>query len=98
MKLKIFGQAVSLKKEKGLANNKGLSGYYCPKDKVIVIDADARGDEFMLIKIHEVFHAMFDRIGLAQTGISRDVQEILAESVATVIVENFDLKPKRRKN
>lgn len=44
--------------------------------------------------IHELVHAMCDRIGLRQTGLQLEIEEIICEGVATVITEAFDIKIK----
>lgn len=66
--------------------------------KEIKIDKSLRGYESDHAHIHELGHALFERIGLSQTGISRalsgDLEEIIVDSFATVMVENFRLYPR----
>ena len=85
----IFGQKIRVKKIKGLGEKQGLAGFYDPFKKEIAIDASLKGDAFMQTLLHELVHAVMDRVGISQTRTSHDVHEMVAENVATALVENF---------
>jgi len=89
----VFGQLVPIEYEDGLARNEGSAGEYCDKEKFIKIDSELEGDDLSLTQIHEGGHAVCDRIGLSQ-GISKELEEVIVDSFATFIVENFKLTPR----
>jgi Zn-dependent peptidase ImmA (M78 family) len=69
--------------------------YYDLDNKTITMDSSLKGELFMHVLLHEIGHAIFCRGGLQQTQISHDLQELIVEQFATVIAENFTLKPKK---
>lgn len=83
-KLNVFGLSVPVR-----LDNLGpeLAGHYDPMKKEIVINNDST-QKFDTM-LHELLHACWYRTALSQTDISRDVQEIIVESFAIVLSENF---------
>jgi len=71
----------------------GLEGAYCPVKGTITIDPKCQ-DKVQTI-LHEEFHAVWDRLGLNQTSVHADIQDIICESFATFITENYTLKQKK---
>lgn len=41
--------------------------------------------------LHELVHAVFDRAGIHSANISHDIEEIIADQVSKVVLENFKL-------
>jgi|JI8StandDraft_2_1071088.scaffolds.fasta_scaffold391081_2 hypothetical protein len=100
MKLKsvnIFGKHVPIVRTVNLAVDHNVLGQFHRDKFFIEIDNSLTGDELMLTQIHECIHALIQRAGLYQTGLSHELEEIIAEQVSIMLVENFTLKPKRRK-
>lgn len=64
-----------------------LEGYFDPMTKDIYINKHS--EEKFLVYLHEVIHAVFHRLGINQTSMPRDVQEMIAESMANFIDERF---------
>jgi hypothetical protein len=86
MKLNIFGKTVPIL----FANIRkdGFDGLFDPFNWTITID-DKNHDKFSTI-IHEMVHSIHYRVGITQTKINQDTQEILAETLAIAIKENFE--------
>lgn len=93
MKLKIFGKDCKVKLVKGM-KEQGYLGLFYPDKFEIHIDATLKGEEYYSVLVHECFHGLFHRVGFNQTRIPIDVQELLAESVATMFTENFKITKK----
>ena len=83
----VLGRKVPIKYEVGVTEKFGLVGYYDPAVRNIVIDAAVSGDELNLCLYHEIGHALFCRLGLNQTSISQDLQEIIVEGYSWLIKE-----------
>lgn len=47
-------------------------------------------DQLIQVLLHEIGHAIMDRLGLHQTNISSDACEVMVEGFATWLTENFD--------
>jgi len=87
MKLNVFGKVFKV--------------HVCQQDSVVArvnynlqkieIDPSQKGQKFDECLIHEVIHAVFDRIGVGSTKLAPDFEEIICDSVAKVISENFKL-------
>lgn len=95
MHFNVFGKKIPVTKidlTKELAD-----GQYHPKTQSITIDKRIKGDELIGVYIHELVHAMCDRIGLHNAQLSHDLEEIIADNIATVMLENFEIKCKRLK-
>lgn len=72
-----------------------LDGYCNTLEKKIVIDKSLKGTARMQTEIHELGHAIFCRTALVQTDISLNLQEIICDTFATVMTENYRLTPKK---
>lgn len=84
---KVFGKNVPVK-FKPIAQETGLEGYFSPSEYLIVVDADS--DNKLQTAMHELFHAVWFRLGLLQIKVSEDTQEIIVENLATAVLENFE--------
>lgn len=87
--IKVFGETYKIKviKEKDPVNL-GLCDF---QKKIILVHDRQSSKEIMHTLIHEVGHAVFNRIGLNQS-ISHDLEEVIVDSIATAISENFRLQ------
>ena len=100
-KLSIFGQTWQVVEQHKIPSDddKELAGLACKESKTIHIEKLQDVEAKLHTLIHEVGHAMFARVGLNQTEISSDIEEVIVENFATVMCENFDIKiklPKRK--
>lgn len=95
MKLKVFGSIVPVKKlDLSKSDN---DGHYNVKEQSIKIHNKLSKYEFNRILCHELVHVVCDRLGLHNAQLSCDLEEILADNIATAICENADLKWKQHK-
>ena len=92
MKLNIFGLDYKLLKVNELETG-GVANlnYQTRTMKVLKTMKGQRYDECV---IHEMVHAVFDRIGVGSTKLHPDFEEIICDSVAKVVSENFKLVPR----
>ena len=88
MTFNVFGLKIKLIFDRGLGNRTGWQGYYCDQKKHIAIDDSLKDFQLNQTIWHEFFHAVFYRVGLPQTKISNEVQEMIVENFATATVEN----------
>ena len=98
--LNIFGAEVQIIRVKELHDEKDekVDGLFLPEHNIIKIESELNNDDTIHTLLHELFHAMIVRNSINQTTLSHDVEEILADTNATMITELFNLKFKRKKN
>lgn len=87
MKLQILGQAVEVivapfETDDGIP----AAGQYRPDEKLIEIDPD---EDYWRVLLHEVTHALFDRIHFEPGEL---LEEVLCDTLAKVLTENFALE------
>lgn len=87
--LTIYGKKTPIKKIKGL-HEQGAIGLYRPKENIIYLDADLKGNELKITFIHEVLHALFNRVSINDI-ISLETEEMIVDNVAKMLVENFKI-------
>ena len=90
--LKILGRKIPVKVTKDLDNS--FAGLYKFKEKEILIQEGQTKNDAVMTLIHEMFHALSHRAGIAQV-ISPEMDEIIAEQVSIMIHENFNLTLKK---
>lgn len=61
------------------------------QDKIIEIRDDQSGIKFDECLLHEIIHATFDRIGIGCTKLAPDLEEVICDSIAKIIAENYKL-------
>lgn len=85
----IFGKKCPIVKKKLV----GLYGYFDKEEFKIYIDPTIcdTDEKFMHTLIHEMIHGVLYRISVGQTGLSPDLEEIICDSVATQMLETFDI-------
>jgi len=92
-KVNVFGLNVPVKRVDRVGEDDDLGEY---KDGEILISNKVSKKDFMTVLLHECFHAVSHRLGYRQ-AIDSGEEEIIADSFATFLVENFDIKAKRVK-
>jgi len=98
--LTIFGAEVLIIKVKDLTDEQEnkVDGLFLIECNIIKIEADLSDEDTIHTLLHELFHAMIVRNSINQTTLSHDVEEILADTNATMITELFNLRFKRKKS
>lgn len=92
-KLTVFGRKVPVKHTEKLKENEDIWGKYDTETKIIQIDNSIIGTIYLETLVHELVHALSDRAGLGQ-ALEEGTEEILADQIAIVIMENFNLELK----
>jgi Zn-dependent peptidase ImmA (M78 family) len=88
----VFGKHVPIVRTRNLANDTGALGLFHRDKFFIEIDHKLHGKNQNLTLCHELIHAVIQRAGAYQAGLSEDLEEILCEQISVAICENFDLK------
>lgn len=95
-KINIFGMMHKVTVMPNLAvYGQRVSGLFLPSSHQIFIEADQEKEEMLHTFLHECGHAILDRISVGQTGLSTELEEIIVDSFARFITENFHLRPKK---
>lgn len=93
--LNIFGLKVKLVVSMKIPPN--IDGQYEYDKKVISLNHLHESDKELLhTLLHECGHAMFYRVSIQQ-AVSWEVHEFIVNNYSTMLLENFDIKPKIRK-
>ena len=73
-----------------------VEGYCDSLNKIICLSRDILKDkEFtMEVLIHEMGHALMDRMGVRLTQLPPELEEIIVQAFAIMLIENFDIKLK----
>jgi Zn-dependent peptidase ImmA (M78 family) len=88
----VFGIKVKLKISDKLPIN--VAAQYEPSKEVITLNAIHDSDNELLHSIlHECGHALFYRVSIQQ-AVSWETHEFIVNNFATMILENFEVKPK----
>lgn len=88
--INVLGKKVPITTSKTLAS-RGIYGLYDAGAGKIEVDVNIKGDMLKRTIIHETIHAMFDRLG---SQMDFQLEEIYCDSIANVIVENFNVSLK----
>lgn len=92
----VFGLKVKVKIDKKLSPN--IAGQYEPTKELISLNEMHETDKELLHTLcHELAHAMFYRVSISQ-AISFETNEYICNNFATMLIENFDIKPKIKNN
>lgn len=93
--LNIFGLKVKLVISLKMLPN--IAGQYEPDKQIISINSIHDSDmELLHTLLHECGHAMFYRVSIQQ-AVSWEVHEFIVNNYSTMLLENFDIKPKIKK-
>ena len=87
----IFGSKWTISANQEISDH-GFAGL-CHKGKQTIEISSSHKDKNSTLHtlVHEMMHAMCTRVGIDQ-AISNEMEEMLSENVATMMVENFELK------
>ena len=89
----VFGLKIKLKLVELHPN---VAGQYDYSTNIITLNSLHEDDmELLHTMIHECGHAMFYRVSINQ-AVSFEVHEYIVNNMATMLLENFDIKPKVR--
>jgi Zn-dependent peptidase ImmA (M78 family) len=91
MKFKVFGKNVPVKFTD--LSEEDAYGIYSRKTGKILIDSKLKDDKLLHTLLHEGFHAVFDRVSIRQ-GVGTEAEEIICDTFATFLLENFVILPK----
>ena len=88
----IFGKIHKIKKLKTHVIIDGMlaDGYFDPEKLEIGVNVNSPNPTQVLV--HELFHAMFQRVSLVQAKIPLEIEEIIVDSFSTFLVETFSLR------
>ena len=94
--MNILGQQyrILLCKEITSDNHESLEGECDTEEHVIRVVRDLPKHRQYQVLLHEVIHALADRLKLQNVGISADIEEILCETIAITVAENFEMELK----
>ena len=93
----VFGQDVKIKLMTDFPNKQELMGLFDPRDLTIHLNIENHNSkaEIMHTLIHEIVHAVCFRVGLKQTSLPQDLEELMAENISTQLTEIFDIRFKK---
>lgn len=90
----VFGLKIKIKINENIGQN--AAGLYEPMKATIHIHPDHPNEvELLHTMLHESGHAMFYRVSIHQ-AVSKEVHEFIVDNFATMLLENFDIKPKAK--
>jgi len=93
-KINIFGIEYKIEKRERIVTNEGVChGLIDFETQIIYLDETLSKEEFQQTLLHEAFHGVVKRLGLNQS-IAHEVEEVLVDSFATFLIENFHLRPR----
>jgi hypothetical protein len=93
--INIFGQKVKLKIDDKLPIN--VAAQYDPSKFIISLNPIHETDEELLHSLlHEAGHSLFYRVSIQQ-AVSFEVHEFIVNNFATMLLENFEIRPKIKK-
>lgn len=87
--INVFGRKIKIDTKPNPLIPSNIHGYY--ESETGTIHISSGGMETLL---HEIFHAVIDRVSVNQT-LSQEVEEIIVDTFAKQINETFDLKFKK---
>ena len=94
--LSIFGDSIFVTFKPVVLDSSGneVSGSYCRKEKKIEISLEANKYKKDISEafLHEFIHSVIHRLGLYNAELSHDLEEILCDTIAVALSENFDFE------
>lgn len=95
-KINVFGKShkIILCKNLITPNGEAVSGCFTPDHATIHISTSLNPtqDDILLTMVHELGHALINRISICQAGMPMELEEILVDSFAKLMTETFKLK------
>lgn len=68
-----------------------VNGFFDPNTKVIAIDSSLKGEELERTVMHEVLHALLDRLYI-DSQLDEKLVEVIIENICGVVFDNFKVK------
>lgn len=68
-----------------------VCGHYVYNENLIEINTKTTRETQEITLLHELVHAVFFRSGVLNAKISSDLEEVISDQLAKVIIENFKL-------
>lgn len=96
--IKIFGKRILIKYKDILDEDTSeleTQGIYDLDTSEITIRKNLKGDEKIRVELHEYGHALIHRLGLHNTSINPDLEEIIVDGYARFLTETFILRYKK---
>lgn len=84
--INLFGQKWTVYKSDELESN--VNGLCIYDDRALIIRSTLTGELFKRILLHELLHACFFRASFYVTGIPIEIEEMLVDQIAQMLVEN----------
>lgn len=91
--LKVFGREVPVYKVANIIRDENMYGYYEDVGKYIGVDSSLKGEILDHTVIHELFHAVLDRLHV-QHQLDEKFVEIIVENLSVALIDNFKMKAK----
>jgi len=100
-RVKVFGQTVRVfetsdKVEKHGFDPEHVNGVFDPEHNIIVLKSNLKHREKFRIFLHEVGHALLSRLGMHNTTLGHNLEELIVDSYATLLVEAFEIELKHK--
>jgi Zn-dependent peptidase ImmA (M78 family) len=88
----------SIRYEEDIKNDNGNDcyGLCVPETRLILIDAELKGEKLKKTFLHELFHALVYEYSINQADLSADVEEIINDVYANFLGDNFYVTPKKK--
>ena len=92
----VFGRNVGIVPLEGLMESDDTVAefFQCADQDFDIIFFDPAYGNTQQAIMHELLHAVIDRLCLHQTSLSKDIEEILCDGIANFLTENYQLTPK----
>ena len=93
----VFGAAVNVIESSNLHyGDLKVDGLFDSSSKSIFVEISLPKEEKLQTFIHELGHALLWRVGVGQSNISQELEEMIVENYATMITETFNIRFKKK--
>ena len=95
--IKIKGKRWQIKHKWNLKDDghNGVDGLCDYKLKIIYLDRSLVKADKEATLLHEIFHAIIYEVGLHQTSLEDDVEELIVENISMFMLDTFNIRLKR---
>lgn len=93
-KVQVLGKSWAIKYKWNLADEEGKRciGLCVFDDLTIYIDRSTTLDERPQILLHEIFHAILWQLGIHNTSLTEDIEEVIVDGLSMWVVENMKVR------